>query len=96
MDEQGSIPYRFMRTHTMIAIDDPIVIDSNGQKYIAGYDEHGWYSIVMIELFPTEEADETYPTVEYDGKEYAYEKQEDTAIFSFDGEGIEKLKQKMS
>lgn len=63
----------------MVEFDDKArVIDSNGQKYKVGRDEHGWFSIQMVEENPynegpdyveaTNEAGNPHPPVSFPPK----------------------------
>lgn len=53
-------------------VGEPTVLDSNGQKYLAGWDKHGYFTIQMVELLAVESAinAEGESTIEYEGTEY--------------------------
>lgn len=50
----------------------PTVLDSNGQKYLAGWDKHGYFTIQMVELLDVESAINAKgeETIEYEGTDY--------------------------
>lgn len=61
----------------MIAVnfEDPEIIDSNGQKYRIGWDEHGYFTIQMVTLYPVPEegATDAADTIEYEGETWTVE-----------------------
>lgn len=52
---------------------DPTMVDSNGQKYIVGYDKYGYFSIKGAEIVPEELVGEDTKTVMFEGEEVPYE-----------------------
>lgn len=53
-------------------IDGKRVIDTNGTKYLVGWDDHGWFNIQHVELYHDEETGEPhaepvgkYPTMSF-------------------------------
>ena len=65
------------------ASEDPSVLDSNGTKYIVGWDDHGWFNIQHVELFPDEREDAEY--------EYIAEPVGEFSITSFTPPGAKTL-----
>lgn len=63
--------------------EDVTVIDSNGQKYLAGEDMHGWFSITMVALRSDEGVDSDY--------EWIAQPEGEFPSFNFTGSGLEKL-----
>lgn len=55
--------------------EDPTVIDSNGQKYLVGWDIHGWFSIMPVEMYPVSVGlnAEGEDTVTHEGEEYLFD-----------------------
>jgi predicted metal-dependent enzyme (double-stranded beta helix superfamily) len=71
------------------------IIDSNGQKYRVGWDEHGWFSIQMITLHPLhdgaeEQHDGDDNVIEYDG-ETCVVVDGDAPVHSFSPAGTDQL-----
>lgn len=48
---------------TVFSEVDPVLIDSNGEKYLCGWDNHGWFTILHVRLYPNEDAEEDEPSL---------------------------------
>lgn len=73
--------------------DTQRIIDSNGTKYRVGWNEHGWFTIQHIEMYPADEAINAKgaETIEYEGEEYCFDTVGEYPLTSFTPEGAEEL-----
>lgn len=73
------------------------IIDSNGQKYRVGWDEHGWFSIESGELWTMDEMQRSGISPEEYGEPVEYDDEarvwvsDDHPVQSFTPAGVEAL-----
>ena len=67
---------------------DVKIIDSNGTKYLVGWDDAGWFSIMHCEIWAYADSD-----MEHEQYEYGVDSVGEYPITSFTPEGAEELKE---
>lgn len=72
-----------------LTFTDARILDSNGTKYVVGWDEYGWYSMTRVDLFGADDVD-TEPNAVYNGNEVVVSKA-DGEIISFTPGGADEL-----
>lgn len=64
---------------------EPEVVDSNGQKFLVGWDDYGWFTIMMVNIYPHTAAidSDDRGTVEHEGETYVWETVGEAPAYSF-------------
>lgn len=72
---------------------DPDVVDSNGEKYLVGWDDYGWFTVMRVDLFVPDDPSQVASdgTVEYKDEEHHWEAAGDHPAYSFKQEDAETL-----